>query len=208
MSENKVMELYLVRHGQTDWNKMCRFQGRTNTELNENGINAAVALGKRLATEGVRFERIYSSPLNRAFTTAGLICKEIYKDDDYEIIKDDRIVEISFGTAEGIEYKDWYNTDNPRKNFFDKPGEYVPPEGGESFPEICELTKAFCINEIEPLYKDFAGKRILVVAHGACLASLMCYLDGRSVDTFWGNGLKGNCEETVYLYDGKSWKLK
>ena len=75
------MELYIVRHGQTDWNKMCRFQGRTNTELNENGISAAVELGKKLAGENIRFERIYSSPLNRAFTTANLICKEIYKDE-------------------------------------------------------------------------------------------------------------------------------
>ena len=46
----------------------------------------------------------------------------------------------------------------------------------------------------------------MVVAHGALLAALMCYLEGHGVENFWGSGLKGNCEETVFSYDGKVWK--
>ena len=55
------MELYIVRHGQTDWNKLCKFQGRVDIELNENGEEAAVKLGKRLCKEGIKFDKIFSS---------------------------------------------------------------------------------------------------------------------------------------------------
>ena len=47
----------------------------------------------------------------------------------------------------------------------------------------------------------------MIVAHGALLASLMCYLENRTIENFWGKGLKGNCEETIYKFDGESWSL-
>lgn len=202
------MELYIVRHGQTDWNKLCKFQGRVDIELNENGEEAAVKLGKRLCKEGIKFDKIFSSPLKRAYKTAVLILNEIYPDKDYEIIKDPNLKEMTFGKLEGMLYSDWMNTTNPRKYFFDEPAKYVAPEGGESFEEVCARTREFVQTQIEPLYKDFKDGRILVTAHGACLSSLMCYLENRGVDRFWGDGLKKNCEETVYVYDGNKWKLK
>ena len=67
------MELYIVRHGETDWNKLKRFQGNIDIELNEKGRELAGLLGARLEKENITFERIYSSPLNRAYETACLI---------------------------------------------------------------------------------------------------------------------------------------
>ena len=58
---------------------------------------------------------------------------------------------------------------------------------------------------IEPIQNTNPDARIMIVAHGALLAGMMCYLDGHDVNNFWGSGLKGNCEETVYNYDGKAW---
>ena len=195
------MELYLVRHGKTVWNAENRLQGRTDIELNEEGITAAKELGEKL--KNVNFDRIYSSPLKRAFHTAELI----RGNRNVEIIKDDRLQELSFGIYDGAYYKEWLAPDCPYRFFFDEPDKYFPPEKGESIEECCARTKEFIQNEIEPL----AGRnveRVMIVAHGALNASICCYLENRDKKHFWGNGLQKNCEEKIYVFDGSNWSLK
>ena len=196
------MELYIVRHGTTDWNAQKKFQGAQDIELNENGRKLAAELGARLDAAKIDFDCIYSSPLIRAYETACLIRGHKI----YPIIRNPLLTEISFGKLEGLPYDDWINTDLPRKYFFTAPASYVPPEGGETFDSVCERTKRFVQTVIEPVQKIKPDSRIMIVAHGALLAGMMCYLDGRGIENFWGNGLKGNCEETVYTFDGKQWK--
>jgi len=195
------MELYVIRHGKTDWNKECRFQGAKDIDLNEEGREVAGRLGERM--DSIHFDLIYSSPLNRAYETACLIRGHR----NIQIIKDPLIIEVSFGSFEGLPFDDWMNTDQPRKYFFDAPEKYVPPEGGETFTHAMERTAEFIKTVLEPAYKKFPNGRIMVVAHGAILAALMSVLEGRDMAHFWGTGLKGNCEETIYNYDGKSWTL-
>ena len=59
------MEVYIIRHGKTDWNKECRFQGAKDIPLNEEGRQAARKLGERL--KDIHFDDIFSSPLSRAY---------------------------------------------------------------------------------------------------------------------------------------------
>ncbi len=195
------MELYIVRHGTTDWNAQKKFQGAQDIELNENGRKLAAELGVRLDAAKIDFDCIYSSPLIRAYETACLIRGHKI----YPIIRNPLLTEISFGKLEGLPYDDWINTDLPRKYFFTAPASYVPPEGGETFDSVCERTKRFVQTVIEPVQKTKPDSRIMIVAHGALLAGMMCYLDGRGIENFWGNGLKGNCEETVYKFNGNHW---
>ena len=61
------MKLIVVRHGQTDWNKVRKLQGLTDIQLNENGRQVAIDLGDKLEQEGVTFDEIFSSPLIRAY---------------------------------------------------------------------------------------------------------------------------------------------
>ncbi|MCQ2592777.1 MAG: histidine phosphatase family protein [Treponema sp.] len=189
------MELYLIRHGQTDWNKEGRLQGSIDIELNENGKEMAVAAGKRL--ENIFFNKIYSSPLSRAFTTAKLI----RGNKNTEIIIDERLKEVSFGCMEGESYEKWTAPDSPYRYFFSQTetDKYFPPEGGESLVDLCARTKAFIQEEIEP--QCHSAERIMIVAHGALLASVMCYLDNHGISNFWGDGLRKNCQETVYAFD-------
>lgn len=206
------MQLYVVRHGETDWNKQKKFQGRVDIELNENGRNAAINLGKNLSLKSISFDYVFSSPLKRAYETAFLILKNLYSQMDEtliqsKIIKDEKIIEITFGILEGMTYKDWMNTTDPRKNFFDNPKDYLPPQCGETFSQVCERTKEFVKTKIETIYKENPNAKVLLVSHGASLAALMCYLENRTVENYWGNGLKKNCEETIYEFNGKSWKL-
>jgi len=193
------MELYIIRHGTTDWNAEARFQGSRDIELNANGRELAGKLGERL--EKIHFDLIYSSPLSRAYETACLIRGHR----NIQIIKDAALTELSFGEKEGVPFKEWVASDEPSKYFFSDPAKYIPPEGGETFESACARTKKFVQEVIEPIYKKTPDARIMIVAHGALLASLMCYLDNRGIKDFWGNGLKGNCEETIYSFDGKTW---
>lgn len=193
------MELYLVRHGKTVWNAENRLQGRTDIELNDEGISAAKELGEKL--KDTHFDLIFSSPLKRAFHTAELI----RGNREIEIIKDDRLKEISFGVCDGAYYKDWLAPDCPYRFFFNEPQKYFPPENGESLEDCCRRTKNFIQNEIEPL-NEKQIQRVMIVAHGALNASIMCYLENRDKEHFWGTGLQKNCEERIYTFDGSDWK--
>jgi probable phosphoglycerate mutase len=88
--------IYLIRHGQTDWNLAGRNQGRIDIELNQTGIQQAEELSKQLSN--VKFDVCFSSPLKRAIKTSRIIY-------DGEIIIDERIIERGNGELEG--QTDW-----------------------------------------------------------------------------------------------------
>lgn len=94
MEKGKI-NLYLIRHGETDWNKAGRIQGRQNISLNENGIKQAEDVSKIL--KDIKIEHIYCSPLHRAIQTAEIIAKN--KGIGIEKIED--LQEICFGDEEG-----------------------------------------------------------------------------------------------------------
>lgn len=192
------LELYIVRHGKTDWNEMEKLQGRADIELNESGRIAAGILGERL--ENVHFDAIYSSPLIRAYDTAALIRGHR----NIPIIRDERLIEISFGVNEGTVYRKWLSDDSSFKAFFHNPEKYIPPENGESFESVIKRTKEFLNEVLEPLHKN--AERIMVVAHGALVAGLTSAIENRTIENYWGDGLFKNCEEKIYTFDGKTWK--
>ena len=197
------MQLYIVRHGQTDWNKVRKLQGLTDIQLNENGRQVAIDLGDKLEQEGVTFDEIFSSPLIRAYETACLIRGR----QNVPITRDERIREISFGEAEGMDYETWMREDNPQRAFFTEPHKYIPPQDGETIEEVQARGREFIQEIIEPLYGQ--AKRVMIVAHGAMNKGLMCYLENNDVEHFWGDGLQNNCEASIFEYDGQVWtKLK
>lgn len=197
------MQLYIVRHGQTDWNKVRKLQGLTDIQLNENGRQVAIDLGDKLEQEGVTFDEIFSSPLIRAYETACLIRGR----QNVPITRDERIREISFGEAEGMDYETWMREDNPQRAFFTEPHKYIPPQDGETIEEVQARGREFIQEIIEPLYGQ--AKRVMIVAHGAMNKGLMCYLENNDVEHFWGDGLQNNCDASIFEYDGQVWtKLK
>ena len=86
------INIYIVRHGQTDWNVEGRYAGRKNVPLNKKGILQANEIKERL--KEIKFDKVYSSPLDRALKTTQIISKN-------NIIIDERIVERSNGKLEG-----------------------------------------------------------------------------------------------------------
>lgn len=202
---NLIMELYIVRHGQTDWNADGLLQGRSDTRLNQNGIDAAKTLGAKL--RGVRFDKIFCSPLQRAFQTACLIRGELGAREEIPIIKDERLIEISFGEGEGKHYTEWMNENSPYRYFFTAPEKYPTPPGGESFESVCVRTRDFVQTEIEAAFCEGArDARFMVVAHGALNKGMMCYIQKHGVKDYWLGDLQKNCQASVFDYDGKEWR--
>ena len=190
--ENK-MKIYMIRHGQTDWNKKNLLQGRSDIRLNEEGRKMAEKAACEL--KDVDFFRIYSSPLMRAYETAEII----RGDRDIPVICDERIIEMSFGDYEGKYYnKNHMDPDDGIYNFFFKPECYTA-KNGEVIKDIKERTADF----LRDITSDdqLKNKNILVSAHGAAIAAMMSYVKNRKDEDFWKDGVAGNCAVIVLEAD-------
>ncbi len=191
------MEIYIVRHGETIWNKEKRLQGTTDIELGEKGIDLAKKSGEGL--RDTKIDVIYSSPLKRAYETARLF----RGNKNIEIITDDRIRELNFGVSEGKRYEDLYADETCRfKYFFDQPELYTPSENGETLEHLVERASDFMTNVIEPLADSC--ERVMIVAHGAMNKAIMTHVKKHPISQFWSGGLQRNCNVIILDYtDGK-----
>ncbi len=180
------MELYIVRHGETEWNKDKLLQGSTDIPLSENGRKLAKLSGEALAD--TPFDRIYSSPLSRAYETACLFRGS----QKTEIITDNRLRELCFGVYEGQNMSELLaNQDSTFRFFFKQPHLYIPPTGGESLEHLCERATSFMEEVIMPL--ESCCNRVMIVAHGAMNKALMTYVKKHDLSQFWTGGLQKNC---------------
>ena len=198
------MNIYVTRHGETEWNTYWKLQGRSNTVLNEKGREQACLTHNGFVEAGISFDRIYSSPLKRAVETAVLMTEK----SESEIIKDDRLIEFCFGKAEG-KTPDERNEDPELKDFhlfFDEPEKYVAREGAESFESVIKRTAAFWEDEIKPLEKT-GIQNILVVTHGGTMQSLLLHIDGRSLKDYWKTKM-ANCTINKIVLENGCFRLE
>lgn len=194
------MNIYVTRHGETEWNTYWKLQGRSNTVLNEKGREQACLTHNGFVEAGISFDRIYSSPLNRAVETAILMTEK----PESEIIKDDRIIEFCFGKAEG-KTPDERKEDPELKDFhlfFDEPEKYVALEDAEPFESVLKRTAAFWEDEIKPLEKT-GIQNILVVTHGGTMQSLLLHIDGRSLKDYWKTKMANCTINKIVLENGR-----
>lgn len=193
------MLLYLIRHGETDYNKRKKNQGQIDIPLNDYGRELAEKTREGLLE--VPFDLCICSPLGRARETAELILKGR----EVPIITDDRIIEISFGKYEGRCWNpDSWDEAMPRdfQCFFDEPGRYAAPEDGESLEQLKQRTGDF-LRDIGTR-EEYKDSIILVSTHGAALAGMVANIKNLYVADFWGDGCNSNCGVTkVEIIDGK-----
>ncbi len=188
------MEIYIVRHGQTVWNADNLLQGSADIELNERGRALAGETGQNL--EEISFEKIYSSPLIRAYETACLIRGHR----NIPIIRDERLKELSFGVNEGKNFKELLaDTTDPFHYFFEQPEKYRAPQHGETLEQICVRAAEFMRQVVEPQKDEL--ERIMIVAHGAMNKALMCHVKQHGIDQYWSGGLQKNCNVIIVDLD-------
>ena len=198
----KDMEVYFLRHGQTDWNRMRRIQGSTEwTDLSDEGVHDAEMVRDGLLARRLSFDRLYSSPYRRALHTAQIIGEGLGIDP----VIDSRLREMSFGPYEGTPYDgDNFVDDNIRACFKD-PDRYVAPAAAESFNDVAARVKSFLDGELAPA--DGRCGRVLVVAHGCVLRTILRLVEGRPLSDFW-KGLQPNCCAHVVALAGDRFILK
>lgn len=190
------MELYIIRHGETEWNSEQRLQGRSDIELNDYGIKLAQITSEAL--KDVKFDKIYSSPLKRAYRTAEIL----KRDRKIEIQTDDRLKEMCFGEYEG---KVTGTLPDEFWKFFDDPVNFKPTEGGESYEEIVERASSFIYDIVVPASEKY--ERMMIVAHGALNKALMITLNHQGIEDYWSGVFQKNCCVNIYNVYGTEFEL-
>lgn len=193
------MKIYFLRHGETDWNKERRLQGQADIPLNEYGI--ALARETAIALKETPFDKIFSSPLQRAYDTAVILSSGR----NLEIITDQRLKELNFGEGEGISLS-YINShpQSPLYNFIHNPASYVPPAGGETIDQLFDRCKEFLNEVIFPLEHTY--EHILVVCHGAIIRGMIYHMNQRDASHFWDVTHK-NCSLTISEYKNDKFTL-
>lgn len=211
------MNLYILRHGETDWNKAMRMQGQVDIPLNEYGIQLAEKT--RDGLKDINFDYVFTSPLNRAVTTAKIVTGL----GEEKLIKDDRIKEISFG-----EYEGKYPDERPPEfmDFFKAPDKYVPAAKAESYEMLCARTRDFIESVILPL-ADEEGRlqqteavnghnttaancdiNVLISGHGAMNKSLLLYFKKLEIKDIWSGPFQKNCSVSlVKIKNSREWEF-
>lgn len=163
-----MVELWLIRHGQTDWNVEGRYQGQADIPLNANGLRQATELAGRL--NGAPFDAIFSSDLLRTRQTAEALAEHCQLDVQLDV----RLREIHQGEWEGKLVKDMIAAHpKARAEFLQDPFAARAP-GGESVGEVAVRVRA-AVEEIAAAYPQ---GRVLVISHGLSIATLLCAVRG------------------------------
>ncbi len=169
------MPLYLIRHGETDWNREGRAQGRRDLPLNRMGTAQAGALAERFRGESVA--AIYSSPSRRAFDTADAIAGP------HSVRVDARedLLEMDLGELDGVKLGEM------RDKFPDFFAHWMSDAGTARFPggETLEETQARTWGTVMRLVQDHSPEEpILLVSHAFATYSILCRALGMPLSNY------------------------
>ncbi|MBU5331638.1 histidine phosphatase family protein [Anaerocolumna aminovalerica] len=166
--------IYLVRHGQTDWNLFRKFNGCTDTELNNTGVEQAKLQAENMSS--VSFDACFCSPQKRARQT----CEIIFKG---AIVFDERLSEINCGEFEGTE-----ETAESMKLFWQ--AVMNGDKGTENFKDFIKRNSNFC----NMIAKEYKSKNILIVTHAANARVINYYFTGKPKEYDFSKAVAQNGE--------------
>jgi len=156
-----MTNFFLVRHGETDWNRLGRIQGATDIPLNDTGRDQARATGEKM--QGRKWDVIVSSPLSRALETASIIASCIGLPEPTPV---QDIVERNYGEAEGMtgpELEAFYPDDTP-----------VPGR------ETRDAVKVRVLEAMHSIAAANKGKNVIIVAHGGVIRAVLQSTTGQA----------------------------
>lgn len=169
-----MIEVFLLRHGQTDWNAdNNRYCGRTDLSLTPFGIEQANKVREQL--KGYRFSGVYSSPLKRAYQTAQIISPQI-------VIKDERLIELDFGSWEGKTKQEFINENSILwEDWMRDPFSYKAGGTGESGEDALKRVNGFFTDLMR---KSLNDERFLIVAHNGLNRLFLAYKLGMPLKNY------------------------
>jgi len=184
-----VSLLYLVRHGETDYNKFRRWQGRVDISLNDRGIQQAQQVKMWFQEQGIEVPRTYASPLRRAVETAHIV-----QTDRSQIVVDKRLIEIDMGEYDG-RYEDELVKEVGVERYERWRGENfaVAAPGGESIFDVMQRLKGFAGEFVTGALKD-----LCIVAHQGVLVAIKSLLTECSNPQALGEFRQKNSEIDIW----------
>lgn len=184
-----MLNIYLLRHGQTEQNLKGFYYGNLDVDITSKGIKQIEYISNKV--KNVTFDKIYVSNMKRAISSASIISRN----KDISFIRDKRLNEMNLGVFEGKSYED-IQREYPIEfqKWSDDWKYYAPPEG-ESYVDFYERVKEF-FQEVLKLEDE----NVLLVAHGGVIRSILTYVMGENLDVFWKFGSK-NGDLTLVKYE-------
>lgn len=171
--------LVLVRHGESEWNRLNMFTGWRNPDLSEKGVIEARVAGRMIREHSVKFDIGFTSALKRAQHTLDIILSELNQT-DVPIVSDAALNERDYGELSGL------NKDEARKKWGEAQVQTwrrsydVAPPGGESLKDTLARVRPYYDKAIWP--QITAGKNVIIVAHGNSLRALVMILENLTPD--------------------------
>lgn len=194
------MKLFLLRHGQTDWNLQGRIQGQTDIPLNYAG--KGMALKAAAALRDIPFDRAYCSSLTRTRETLD----PVLKGRGTPVFYRDLLKEISFGEDEGVTFEEIKaHREWSVAGFFFSPASYVPRTGAESVGALRARARAF-LDELSLSCRHL--NNVLAVTHGAFTHATICEVCNLPDARFWESRKMRNCSVTVVELKDGHWSME
>ncbi len=190
-------EILLVRHGESTWNEIGRYQGRIDTELSALGNRQAVATAQFL--RAVPLDAIYASPLRRALVTAMYIANEQGKD----VIIEESLTEIDHGRWNGLMRDEVEKQFGPLLELWQTEPSRAQMPGGESIGDVAQRALA----GLERIVARHPGQRILIATHDAVLRVIVCHVLRLSLDQIWCIKTENASITTIEAEPGQGYRL-
>lgn len=188
--------IYLIRHGETDWNLAGRWQGHADVPLNELGQRQARLLAQRMQAERIQFDAIYSSDLTRAYQTAWELGAAVR----VPVQLYPPLREIDLGSWSGLHYNEIRERFPIEAKLLEE-GQDIPRGGGETLSALRKRV----VEAVEGIIAHRSGETIALVTHGGCIRMLLAH-----ADSFHGDGFKrfphiGNTSISILRCNGDGW---
>ncbi|NFL95178.1 alpha-ribazole phosphatase [Clostridium botulinum] len=189
------MNIYLIRHGETEQNKRKNFYGKLDVGLNEKGKEQSYKVGKLL--KDVKFNKIYISDRKRTRETAERILEKnkFYDKEKNIIYKDEKINELDFGIFEGKSYEEIGSLYPKEQEKWEKDWKNFAPPKGESAVVFYNRVENF----MKHIQKEEDGN-YLIVTHGGVIRMIYSYILQNNMDFYW-NFASRNGDITLIKYE-------
>lgn len=170
-----MTSIYLVRHGQTAWNREEIFRGRTDVPLDETGLKQAELVGAYF--KEIKIHSIYSSPLSRAWQTAERIARVHH----LKVQALEGIIDMSFGNWEGRAHQEIMETDPETYRQWREEPQFARLPGGETLEDVRRRAMA----SLEMVIEKHPEETLILVSHRVVNKVLLCGILGIDNAHFW-----------------------
>ena len=176
-----MKNILLIRHGQSEWNKLNLFTGFKNIELSEQGIVEANKAGQNFKNLNIKFDIVFTSELKRAQETAKIILKNLDQWDhlygEEKIITDIKLNERDYGDLTGLNKKETADKFGEEQVHKWRRGYSDQPPNGESLEDVVRRVKIYFEESINPAIQSADNNNILIAAHGNSLRALLIVMN-------------------------------